>query len=101
MPARKRLHPRIGWPCVVLAAALLCVGSSTAANGDTTWTLTGTGAAVDTGDGGQAREASINQPRSIFATAGGGYVWAEPFSNKVRIVQPNGVISTLAGTGNA
>ena len=86
---------------MVLAAALLCVGSSTAANGDTTWTLAGTGAAADTGDGGQAREAAINQPRSIFATATGGYVWAEPFSNKVRIVRPDGVIATLAGTGTA
>ena len=91
MPAKNRLHLRMGWWCVVVAAALFCVGSSTAANNDTTWTLAGTGVAADTGDGGQAREAAINQPRSVFATATGGFVWAEPWSNRVRIVEPNGV----------
>ena len=61
--------------------------------------LAGTGAAADSGDGGQAREAAINQPRSVFATASGGFVWAEPWSHRVRIVGADGVISTLVGTG--
>ena len=31
----------------------------------------------------------------------GGFVWAEPYAHRVRIVDPNGVVSTLAGTGEA
>jgi hypothetical protein len=76
-------------------------GSAGAINGTTIWTLAGDGVAADTGDGGQAREASINQPRSIFPLPGGGYVWAEPWSNRARMVDANGVITTLAGTGVA
>ena len=86
--------------CLALACALIG-DTALAAGSDTTWTLAGTGEAVDSGDGGQAREAAINQPRSVFPTANGGYVWAEPWSNKVRIVGPDGVIDTLAGTGAA
>ena len=69
--------------CLAFACALIG-DTALAAGGDTTWTLAGTGEAADSGDGGQAREAAINQPRSIFPTASGGYVWAEPWSNKVR-----------------
>jgi concanavalin A-like lectin/glucanase superfamily protein len=97
--AKNRSFARTGWSCAIVAAALLVVGSAPAAAGDTTWTLAGTGAAADSGDGGQAREAAINQPRSIFATPTGGFVWAEPWSNRVRIVDANGIVRTLAGTG--
>ncbi|MCP9485244.1 MAG: hypothetical protein MSC30_05260 [Gaiellaceae bacterium MAG52_C11] len=82
-----------------LAVFLLGAFPALGAAGDTTWTLAGTGVAADSGDGGQAREADINRPRSIFTTAAGGYVWAEPWSNRVRITGPDGVIATLAGTG--
>src|SRR5581483_3096022 len=65
------------------------------------WTAVGTGVRGDSGDGGQAREADINQPRSVFPTPDGGFVWAEPWSNRVRKEWPDGHISTIAGTGVA
>jgi hypothetical protein len=86
---------------ILSIVAFGATGSAGAINGTTIWTLAGDGTAADTGDGGQAREASINQPRSIFALPGGGYVWAEPWSNRARKVDANGVITTIAGTGVA
>ncbi|HET9051743.1 MAG TPA: DNRLRE domain-containing protein, partial [Candidatus Dormibacteraeota bacterium] len=68
-------------------------------------TIAGTGGGPegggDTGDGGQATLAVIGAPRSIFPTAGGGYIFAEPFSHKIRLVGPDGIVSTVAGTGTA
>lgn len=84
---------------LTLFGALVCVTAGAAAPGDTTWTLVGTGVAADSGDGDQAREAAINQPRSVSSIPGGGFVWAEPWSNRVRIVDANGIVRTLAGTG--
>jgi hypothetical protein len=82
--------------------ALLATAAATATDPDTTtWTLVGTGALADSGDGGHAREAAINQPRAVSALPDGGYAWAEPYAHRVRIVDPNGVVSTLAGTGEA
>jgi hypothetical protein len=66
-----------------------------------TWTLVGTGAQADSGDGGHAREAAINQPRAVATLPNGGYVWAEPYANRVRMVSSQGVVTTLAGTGEA
>ena len=67
----------------------------------TTWTVVGTGALADSGDGGHAREAAINQPRAVSALPDGGFAWAEPYAHRVRMVDPNGVVTTLAGTGEA
>ena len=47
----------------ILGAVLMLGVPVAGAAGDTTWTLAGTGAAADSGDGGQAREAAINQPQ--------------------------------------
>ena len=86
---------------ILSIVAFGATGSAGAINGTTIWTLAGDGTAADTGDGGQAREASINQPRSVFPLPGGGYVWAEPWSNRARKVDANGIITTIAGTGAA
>lgn len=77
------------------------VSAASAAPGDTVWTLVGTGARADTGDGGHSRDAAINHPRAVSATPDGGFTWAEPWAHRVRIVDANGVVSTLAGTGEA
>jgi hypothetical protein len=68
---------------------------------DNIYAIAGTGSSANTGDGGQATEAQIDQPRSMDLTSAGGYVWAQPWSNRVRIVGPDGNVSTLAGTGVA
>jgi hypothetical protein len=86
-----------------LLVALLALATAAAAvsSGGTTWTVAGTGVMGDDGDGGQARAAAIDQPRSVSWTPGGGFVWAEPYSHRVRIVDANGIVRTLAGTGEA
>jgi hypothetical protein len=86
-----------------LAVLVLAIPSVSGAvtGSSTVWTLTGDGTSGNTGDGGSAREAEIDQPRSIFPLPGGGFVWAQPWSNRARFVDANGVIHTLAGTGAA
>src|SRR5512132_748616 len=86
----------------LLVALLALATAATAAavsSGGTTWTVAGTGVMGDDGDGGQARAAAINQPRSVSWPPGGGFVGAEPYSHRVRIVDANGIVRTLAGTG--
>lgn len=83
--------------------AVLAVGAAHAASRtvDKIDTAAGTGVAGHAGDGGPATAAEINHPRGIAAEPGGGYVFAEPFTNTVRRVGPDGLITTLAGTGEA
>src|SRR5512133_1152705 len=99
---RLSLRASLGVLCV-LSLALLATGGATGSPtvGPNIYTIAAIGGGGDTGDGGQATEAQINQPRSLFALPGGGYVFAEPWSNIVRAVQPDGIITTIAGTGSA
>jgi len=51
------------------------------------------------GDGGQASQAQLNKPESLaFALDGSLYV-ADSGNSRIRRIAPNGVISTVAGTG--
>jgi len=92
---------RRGLACTSVVAVIATASAAAAYADPTTWTLVGTGALADSGDGGHSREAAINQPRAVAALPNGGYVWAEPYANRVRMVSPNGVVTTLAGTGEA
>ena len=57
------------------------------------------GGAASGGDNGPATAAQLNSPYGI-AMDNAGYLYiADTFNNKVRKVAPNGVITTLAGTG--
>ncbi len=85
-------------------AVVLAVGGVTSARSEITGlvlTAAGNGTRASTGDGKQATEASLNRPRSIFETSDGGFVWAEPFSNTVRKVGPDGIVVKIAGSGVA
>ena len=75
--------------------------NATPAGGNTIVTAAGSGTRGSGGDGWQASEAQLNQPRSIFPTPDGGFVWAEPYANDVRKVGPDGVVTVVAGTGAA
>jgi hypothetical protein len=90
----------VGIVLAVLALTVFGLGYARAGN-NTIWTLAGTTVQGDTGDGGQAREAQIALPRSVSPTNDGGYIFAEPWSDRVRKVGPDGIISTFAGTGVA
>jgi hypothetical protein len=72
----------------------------TTADGKIT-TVAGTGAAGDTGDGGPATAAQLNQPVRTALEPDGGFLIAEIGGDRVRRVAPDGTISTIAGTGTA
>jgi streptogramin lyase len=62
-------------------------------------TLAGTGVAASTGDGGPAAAASLDLPRDVGVDATGNVFIVEEGGDRVRRVDPAGVISTFAGTG--
>ena len=51
------------------------------------------------GDGGPATDASLSAPLGVFVDGAGNIFIAEGGGNRVRKVSPNGVITTIAGTG--
>src|SRR5829696_4305602 len=72
-----------------------------ASSSDTIWTVAGDGVSGNSPAGTPATEASIDRPRSIFATQDGGFVWAQPWSSLVLKVGPTGAVTRIAGTGAA
>ena len=63
-------------------------------------TVAGDGFAHALGDGGPASAAILNQPSAVALDEGNLYI-ADTGTQRVRQVQPNGTIVTLAGTGAA
>jgi uncharacterized protein (TIGR03437 family) len=64
-------------------------------------TVAGDGTAGSFGDGGPATSARLNGPRSVAVDALGNLYIADSFNNRVRMVAPDGTISTVAGTSSA
>lgn len=62
-------------------------------------TLAGTGTAGFGGDGGPATEAQLSAPRGVAVDAQGNVYIADSGNHRVRRVTPDGLISTIAGTG--
>jgi DNA-binding CsgD family transcriptional regulator/sugar lactone lactonase YvrE len=62
-------------------------------------TLAGTGTAGSEGDGGPATRAELNAPQGLTVDSVGNVYIAETLGNRVRVVRPDGVITTTAGTG--
>lgn len=62
-------------------------------------TYAGNGNAAYFGDGGPATRASINQPEGLAMDTGGNLYIADSLDNAVRKVTPDGIITTIAGTG--
>ena len=62
-------------------------------------TLAGTGTPAFSGDGGPARAAELNHPRGVAVDGRGNVFIADSMSHRVRMVDPGGVISTVAGCG--
>ena len=100
-----------------MAAELCCVsGLSRRANGSilfgdgprvrqiapdgTISTVAGTGGEVAFGgDGGPATAAQLFSAGDVLATEDGGFLIADTYNGRIRRVGPDGVISTLAGSG--
>lgn len=53
------------------------------------------------GDGGLATAALLSGPTGVAVDGQGNVYIAEPASNRIRMVNPGGIISTIAGTGMA
>jgi trimeric autotransporter adhesin len=64
-------------------------------------TYAGNGQAGYSGDGGQATSARILSPRNVAVDAAGNLYISEFGGHHVRKVAPNGIITTVAGTGIA
>ena len=64
-------------------------------------TVAGTGTAGFAGDGGQATAARLKTPFDVFPGPDGSLYIADKGNQRIRKVAPNGVISTIAGTGTA
>src|ERR1051326_5130759 len=63
-------------------------------------TFAGTGAGGFGGDGGPATDAALNSPEGVAVDAAGNVYIADAFNNRIRKVDPSGIITTIAGNGN-
>ncbi len=59
----------------------------------------GNGMLGSSGDGGPATAATMNDPQSIAVDATGNVYIADTGNNRIRRIAPNGIITTVAGTG--
>src|ERR1700690_736022 len=80
---------------------LLPLLAAAIASGQTISTFAGNGTAGYSGDGGQATQAEINRVVGLAADPARNIYLADQNNNRVRKVDTNGVITTLAGTGVA
>jgi len=64
-------------------------------------TVAGNGSAAYSGDGGAATNASLDDPYGVTVDASGNLFIADTFNSRVRKVDTNGIITTVAGTGSA
>ena len=64
-------------------------------------TVAGTGKAGFSGDGGAASSAQLAFPRGVAVGANGNLYIADTNNHRIRVVTPNGKITTFAGTGLA
>src|ERR1700722_13658963 len=64
-------------------------------------TFAGNGNNINTGDGGPAVNASLDTPSAIAFDPSGNLVIADTGNNEIRKVSPQGIITKVAGTGNA
>ena len=64
-------------------------------------TVAGTGEQGFSGDGGPANQAAISLPRDIALDSNGNLYIADGANNRIRKVDPNDTITTVAGTGRA
>jgi sugar lactone lactonase YvrE/tRNA A-37 threonylcarbamoyl transferase component Bud32 len=62
-------------------------------------TIAGTGEVGFSGDGGPAREARFQRPTGLAVAPDGSIYVTDSLNHRVRVISPNGVVTTVAGTG--
>jgi sugar lactone lactonase YvrE len=62
-------------------------------------TVAGNGNASFSGDGGPATQASLWYPKGLLVDAAGNLLIVDSFNSRIRMVAPNGTITTVAGSG--
>ncbi len=62
-------------------------------------TIAGTGEKGETGDGGKAVEAKLHSPSGVAVDAAGNVYIADQMNHRIRKVDRDGIITTVAGTG--
>src|SRR5215475_5994107 len=63
--------------------------------------VAGTGDGGFSGDGGPATRAQLNAPHDLAFDAEGALLIADTFNHRIRRIDRQGVITTIAGSGNA
>ncbi len=86
---------------VIVVAAILAVFAVLLADeGDRyVFTFAGTGEAGAGGDGGPATEAQLSEPRGLAVDGSGNLYVADSGNHRIRRIDAEGVITTIAGTG--
>lgn len=64
-------------------------------------TVAGTGTGGYSGDGGPAVQAQIGDPQALALDPAGNLYIAERYNNRIRKITPDGIITTVVGTGTA
>jgi trimeric autotransporter adhesin len=64
-------------------------------------TIMGTGVGGSSGDGGPAIAATLRSPSDVAADAYGNLYVADTGNHKIRRITPEGIVTTIAGTGTA
>src|SRR5690606_5024082 len=88
---------------LIVAALLVVTGwpQVARAEGEPAEVVAGNGTAGSSGDGGPAVQASLGTPAGVAVGPDGTLYISDQGSHTVRAVSPDGVISTIAGTGRA
>lgn len=86
-------------PLPRLALAALLISPASAGSDWTISTFAGTGVMGFSGDGGPATAAEINDPYGVVRGPDGAIWFCEHNGHRIRRVAPDGIITTVAGTG--